>query len=55
MNKIDQFVSVIFLHASMRLRNIKNKLSNKIETIGITRTPMGFILENLGALNEAAS
>jgi hypothetical protein len=43
------------LHASLRLRNIKNKITNKIEMIGINRTPMGFLLEMLGAINEAAS
>jgi hypothetical protein len=42
--------TVIFLHASMRLRNIQNKIANKIEVIGIRRTPMGFILENLGEI-----
>jgi hypothetical protein len=30
-------------------------VANKIETIGITRTPMGFFLELLGATNEIAS
>ncbi|XP_015594400.1 PRA1 family protein 3 [Cephus cinctus] len=39
--------SVTFLHASMRLRNIKNKLVNKIEGIGLKRTPMGLVLEYL--------
>jgi hypothetical protein len=46
---------VIFLHASLRLRNLKNKITNKIENIGLNRTPMGWILEQLGASNEAAS
>lgn len=48
-------ILLIFLHASMRLRNFKNKVTNKIELIGLARTPMGFILEQLGAVNEAAS
>ena len=39
----------------MRLRNLTNKVTNRIETIGITRTPMGFLLEQLGAINEIAS
>ncbi|XP_014603385.1 PREDICTED: PRA1 family protein 3 isoform X1 [Polistes canadensis] len=39
--------SVIFVHASLRLRNIKNKLANKIEGIGLARTPMGIFLEHL--------
>ena len=30
-------------------------MMRKIEMIGISRTPMGFILEQLGAINEAAS
>ena len=46
---------VIFLHAALRLRNIKNKIANKIELIGVSRTPMGFLLEQLGATHEAAS
>jgi len=46
-------ILLIFLHASMRLRNIKNKVTNKIETIGITRTPMGFILEQLDVMIES--
>ena len=49
------FTQVIFLHASLRTRNLKNKVANKIETIGISRTPMGFFLELLGATNEIAS
>ena len=48
-------ILLIFLHAAMRLRNLKNKAVNKAETIGFTRTPMGFILEQLGAINEVAS
>jgi hypothetical protein len=46
---------VIFLHAALRLRNLKNKMANRIEIIGVTRTPMGCLLELLGATNEAAS
>ncbi|XP_076760896.1 PRA1 family protein Jwa [Xylocopa sonorina] len=37
-------VSVTFVHASLRLRNVKNKLVNKIEAMGFERTPMGLIL-----------
>jgi len=48
-------LTVIFSHAAMRTRNLKNKLSNKIENIGLARTPMGVLLEQLGATNEAAS
>ncbi|XP_042879304.1 PRA1 family protein 3-like [Penaeus japonicus] len=42
----------IFIHASMRLRNLKNKLMNKIEYIGLKRTPMGVILDALGLEQE---
>ncbi|XP_051156562.1 PRA1 family protein 3 [Leptopilina boulardi] len=38
---------VIFTHASLRLRNIKNKVVNKLESIGLKRTPMGLFLEQL--------
>ncbi|EZA50684.1 hypothetical protein DMN91_003975 [Ooceraea biroi] len=37
----------IFIHASLRLRNIKNKIANKIEGIGLKRTPMGVFLGHL--------
>lgn len=30
------------------MRNLKNKVTNKIESIGLKRSPMGFILEVLG-------
>ncbi|XP_034937193.1 PRA1 family protein 2 isoform X2 [Chelonus insularis] len=38
---------VIFIHASLRLRNLQNKIANKIEGIGLRRTPMGIFLEQL--------
>ncbi|KAG7171625.1 PRA1 family protein 3-like [Homarus americanus] len=41
-------IMVIFAHASMRLRNLKNKLMNKVEYLGFKRTPMGVILDALG-------
>ncbi|KAK8397983.1 hypothetical protein O3P69_003704 [Scylla paramamosain] len=41
-------ITVIFLHASMRLRNLKNKLMNKVEYLGMKKTPMGVILDTLG-------
>ncbi|XP_032681163.1 PRA1 family protein 3 isoform X2 [Odontomachus brunneus] len=44
---------VTFVHASLRLRNIKNKLANKIEGIGLKRTPMGIFLEHL--VNEKST
>ncbi|XP_063065617.1 PRA1 family protein 2 [Engraulis encrasicolus] len=45
----------ILLHASMRLRSLKNKLENKLESIGLKRTPMGLLLEALGLEQEAGS
>lgn len=38
----------IFVHASLRLRNIKNKIVNRVEVLGLKRTPMGFFLEQMG-------
>ncbi|MBN3278503.1 PRAF3 protein, partial [Polyodon spathula] len=46
---------MILGHASLRLRNLKNKLENKIESIGLKRTPMGLLLEALGQEQEAGS
>ncbi|XP_011067514.1 PREDICTED: PRA1 family protein 3 isoform X1 [Acromyrmex echinatior] len=40
-------VCVTFIHASLRLRNIKNRIANKIEGIGLKRTPMGVFLKHL--------
>ncbi|KAK9302666.1 hypothetical protein QLX08_005398 [Tetragonisca angustula] len=37
-------ICVTFIHASLRLRNVKNKLANKIEGMGFKRTPMGVVL-----------
>ncbi|KAF6735535.1 PRA1 family protein 3 [Oryzias melastigma] len=48
-------VLTIFIHASVRLRNLKNKLENKLESIGLKRTPMGLLLEALGQEQEAGS
>jgi len=42
-------ISAVFIHASLRLRNLRNKLSNKMEKIGLKKlTPMGVILDSLG-------
>jgi len=49
------YVAVVILHASLRLRNVKNKIVGKVEYIGISRTPMGLVLEALGMEQEAAS
>ncbi|ALC39986.1 Jwa [Drosophila busckii] len=39
-------ISMTFIHASLRLRNIKNKLANTIESFGPS-TPMGALLDAL--------
>ncbi|KAG8188382.1 hypothetical protein JTE90_019286 [Oedothorax gibbosus] len=41
-------VALIFIHASLRLRGIRNKIANKIEIVGLKKTPMGLFLEALG-------
>ena len=48
-------LSVIIAHAMLRMRNMKNKISNKLEYVGIRRTPMGLLLEALGQEQEAGS
>uniref|UniRef100_A0A3Q1G4N6 PRA1 family protein n=1 Tax=Acanthochromis polyacanthus TaxID=80966 RepID=A0A3Q1G4N6_9TELE len=48
-------VLMVLIHASVRLRNLKNKLENKLESIGLKRTPMGLLLEALGQEQEAGS
>ncbi|KAF7243887.1 PRA1 family protein 2 [Varanus komodoensis] len=48
-------IMLILSHASLRLRNLKNKIENKIESIGLKRTPMGLLLEALGQEQEAGS
>ncbi|XP_018322569.1 PRA1 family protein 3 [Agrilus planipennis] len=45
-------ISVTFIHASLRLRNLKNKISNRVETLGLKKTPMGIFLEELGIEQE---
>lgn len=47
--------TVVLVHASVRLRSLKNKLENKLESIGLKRTPMGLLLEALGQEQEAGS
>ncbi|KAK1796350.1 hypothetical protein P4O66_009409 [Electrophorus voltai] len=43
---------LIFAHASLRLRNMKNKLENRMEGAGLKKTPMGILLEALGQQEE---
>ncbi|XP_028854729.1 ADP-ribosylation factor-like 6 interacting protein 5a [Denticeps clupeoides] len=45
-------IFLIFAHASLRLRGMKNKLENKMEGVGLKKTPMGLILEALGQPEE---
>lgn len=49
------FPVVMFIHASLRLRNLKNKLENKMEGIGLKRTPMGIVLDALEQQEESIS
>lgn len=46
---------VIFMHASTRLRSLKNKLVNKMEYVGVRRTPMGLLLEAIGLEEQSGS
>ncbi|XP_027022538.1 PRA1 family protein 2 [Tachysurus fulvidraco] len=48
-------ILMILVHASIRLRSLKNKVENKLESIGLKRTPMGLLLEALGQEQEAGS
>ncbi|KAF5288379.1 hypothetical protein FQA39_LY15469 [Lamprigera yunnana] len=41
-------ISISFIHASLRLRNLKNKIVNSVEMLGLKKTPMGIFLEELG-------
>ncbi|KAK7916374.1 hypothetical protein WMY93_012135 [Mugilogobius chulae] len=43
---------LILIHSSFRLRNMKNKLENKMECAGLKKSPMGLLLEALGQQEE---
>ncbi|KAL3064627.1 hypothetical protein OYC64_000800 [Pagothenia borchgrevinki] len=43
---------LILIHASLRLRNMKNKMENKIEGVGLKKTPMGIIMDLLDQQEE---
>uniref|UniRef100_A0A8C6US02 PRA1 family protein n=1 Tax=Neogobius melanostomus TaxID=47308 RepID=A0A8C6US02_9GOBI len=43
---------LILIHASLRLRNMKNRLENKMEGVGMKKTPMGFIMDLLDQQEE---
>lgn len=43
---------LILIHASVRLRNMKNRLENKIEGVGLKKSPMGIIMDLLDQQEE---
>lgn len=45
--------SLTFVHASLRLRNMKNKITNAIESVGVKQSPMGQFLEAMGLMPDA--
>ncbi|KAL1373369.1 hypothetical protein pipiens_018699 [Culex pipiens pipiens] len=47
------FVVMAFVHASLRLRNMKNKITNAIEVVGVKQSPMGQFLEAMGLMPDA--
>ncbi|KAI0987028.1 hypothetical protein GJ496_006102 [Pomphorhynchus laevis] len=42
-------ISCIFIHSLLRMRNITNKIANRMEKLGLATTPMGIFLEAVGA------
>ncbi|XP_071960284.1 PRA1 family protein 3-like [Antedon mediterranea] len=48
-------IAIMFIHASMRMRNLKNKMGKKLESLGLKRTPMGMLLFELGLEEQARS
>lgn len=49
-------ICTAFVHASLRLRNIKNKFINKMEAIGLQKsTPMSLFLASMGIEEELLS
>lgn len=47
------YFSGVFAHASFRLRNMKNKLENRIEGARLRRSPMGILLLAFGQQEES--
>ncbi|XP_019724046.1 PRA1 family protein 3 [Hippocampus comes] len=43
---------LILIHASLRLRNMKNRLENKMEVVGMKKTPMGVLMDLLDQQEE---
>ncbi|XP_003739732.1 PRA1 family protein 3 [Galendromus occidentalis] len=48
-------ILLIFIHASLRLRNLKSKIWNRGESLGLISTPMGIILDHFGETFETLS
>uniref|UniRef100_UPI00358E9B58 PRA1 family protein 3-like n=1 Tax=Myxine glutinosa TaxID=7769 RepID=UPI00358E9B58 len=48
-------ILVTLVHASLRLRNVKNKIGSKVELFGPKRSLMGYILEAVGVEPDGAS
>ncbi|XP_038666556.1 ADP-ribosylation factor-like 6 interacting protein 5a [Scyliorhinus canicula] len=48
-------ILLMFVHASLRLRNLKNKFENKMEEVGLKKSPMGIFLHALGQEQEHLS
>ncbi|CAF0992784.1 unnamed protein product [Rotaria sordida] len=46
-------IQIIILHATFRKRNLANRVTNKIDQIGIQSTPMGLFLSALGLRSPA--
>lgn len=44
--------ALTFVHSSLRLRNLSNKLTNTLEIVGIKHSPMGKFLEELGLMPD---
>jgi len=41
-------IFIMFLHASFRMRNVKNRLNETLDALGVKKTPMGLALDFLG-------
>ncbi|OQV17634.1 putative PRA1 family protein 2 [Hypsibius exemplaris] len=41
-------VLLVYIHASVRTRNLKNRISNKVEQLGMKRSPMGLLMAVTG-------
>jgi len=41
-------ILLMFVHAMVRLRNLKNKINETIDALGIKKTPMGLVLDFIG-------